>query len=364
MLGRTAVAVTVVLGLVAALVDAVPAVDRAAKCTIGSRPAPGGGALEWQPDRERQLVVRGWVGAPTVRVGNTLIATTSSRDLRRYGLAAFDLRTRRRLAFEPRLPPGNIPLALAASAATVYVVYGSDGAIGPKGVRAFNLRTGAALRGFRVTDFDEEGTVFSGIAYARSRVVLAGGPGTGPGGVLAAYNPTTGAEVWRTDPGWTPQGLVTDGARLFLGVPKLAADQHMVVAYDAGNGKPVPGWGVAIEDDFDTEAKGIAGPNVVVWKTSVARTHTFLYSRAVGKPVATPRTVAAGGDYLYGTGRTIVGLVKDRGQPAFSVYDASGKVIGTVCFRYVVLAQRDDRTLIAAEGVAGGDSRLLWLRRG
>jgi hypothetical protein len=339
MLGRTAVAVTVVLGLVAALVDAVPAVDRAAKCTIGSRPAPGGGALEWQPDRERQLVVRGWVGAPTVRVGNTLIATTSSRDLRRYGLAAFDLRTRRRLAFEPRLPPGNIPLALAASAATVYVVYGSDGAIGPKEVRAFNLRTGAALRGFRVTDFDEEGTVFSGIAYARNRVVLAGGSGTGPGGVLAAYNPTTGAEVWRTDPGWTPQGP-RHGRRAPL--PRRPQARRGS-AHGGGLRRRERQAGTRLgRDDRGRLRHGGEGNR-----------------RAERRRLED----IGGGEYLYGTGRTIVGLVMDRGQPAFGVYDARGKVIGTVCFRYVVLAQRDDRTLIAAEGVAGADTRLLWLIR-
>jgi hypothetical protein len=335
--------------------------QQATRCAVGSRILPGGGPLEWQPSGSA-LVLPGSATAPAVKAGNVLVLTTT-RDLRRYGLAAVDARTRRLLPFKVSLPAPNVPLALAASPTTVYVVYGPRGPAGPKAVRAYDLRSGKPRPAFRVAELDAEGTVFAGIAFARGRVVLAGRSGTGPGGILAAYDAASGKEIWRTDPGWAPQGLVTDGARLYVGVPKRAASERSAVAFDARTGKRVPGWGTRIRDDFDTEAKGIAGRNLVVWKTSAARTHTLLYSRAAGKPVSTPPAVKAGGEYLYGTSRAIVGLVRDRRQPAFGVYDARGKVIGTVCSRYVVLAQRDSRTLVAYESLPGNRTRLLWLTR-
>jgi hypothetical protein len=91
-------------------------------------------------------------------------------------------------------------------------------------------------------------------------------------------------------------------------------------------------------------------------------------TRADGSPTRPPRLPSNTVELLSGTGRTILGRIRvpTHTGPAIligAVFDPTGKLIGTVCSRYQVLAQRDDRHLVAVELLGQSSARIVELVR-
>jgi hypothetical protein len=338
--------------------DARPAPERIAASTR-SCPAgtPGAGRLEWKRSARAPLTARDGPSLPYLRAGNTLFLSgvTAIGGARRHGLAAMDVRTGKPLAFDPVLPARRFIAGLAASPTAVYVAHGAleDGPVGPKAIQAFDRRTGAPLAAFAPPDFlDGE---LSAMVFAAGSVVIAGAPSFGPGPTLGAYDAATGAPIWRDELGWMATSMVTDGSRLYVGV-RPEADQHLAVAFDAATGQPIADWGAALaKSKYESKVAGVDRLRVfVATADSRGRPKAIALSRAQGAQASLPRLPSNALELLSGTGRTILGRIRvpTHSGPLINigaVFDAKGKLIGTVCSLYQVLAQIDDRHLIATQ---------------
>jgi hypothetical protein len=326
-------------------------------CSVAGRASPGAGRLEWKRSARAPLTARDGPNLPYLRAGNTLFLSgvTAIGGARRHGLAAMDARTGKALAFDPVLPARRFIAGLAASATAVYVAHGAleDGSVGPKAIQAFDRRTGAPLAAFAPPDFlDGE---LSAMVFAAGRVVIAGGPSFGPGPTLGAYDAATGAPIWRDELGWTPTSMVTDGSRLYVGV-RPDADQHLAVAFDAATGQAIADWGASLaKSKYQSEVAGVDPSRVfVATADSRGRSKPIPLSRSQGAPSSLPRLPSNAVELLSGTGRTILGRIRvptHTGPPINigAVFDTKGKLVGTVCSFYQVLAQVDDRHLIATQ---------------
>ena len=375
---RVHIAVAAVAGAVAAAVA--PGSDRAdaraagaaaassRSCSVAGRASPGAGRLEWKRSARAALTTRDGPNLPYLRDGNTLFLSgvTAVDGARRHGLAAMDVRTGKPLAFDPVLPARRFIAGLAASPTAVYVAHGAleDGPVGPKEIQAFDRRTGALLAAFAPPDFlDGE---LSAMVFAAGHVVIAGAPPTGPGPTLGAYDATTGAPIWRDELGWTATSMVTDGSRLYLGV-RPDADQPLAVAFNAATGQPIADWGAALaKSRYESKVVGVDPSRVfVATADSRGRPKPIAVSRAQGAQASLPRLPSNALELLSGTGRTILGRIRmptHHGPPILigAVFDTKGKLVGTVCSFYQVLAQVDDRHLLAAQTLSDQRSQRIY----
>jgi hypothetical protein len=362
-------ALAATLALVAVAVSAAPA--RAA-CSIAGRPMPGAGRLEWKPSSRAPLRVRGPISLPYARTGDTLIVSgvTSINGQQRHGLAAIDMRRLRALPFDPVIPANRLFSGLAASPSAVYLAYGAfdDGNTGPKELKAFDLRTGAELPGFATPDFRDG--LMGGMAYANGRLFMAGAPPIGAGVNLGAYDPVTGAPIWRDQLDWSVHSLVTDGTRVFLGEDSETPDNRGVAAFDAATGAAIGGWGATLPSrSVRSTVLGLDPSRVFVFTGSRSRPELMVVAKSDGRRARLRRLPSNAVELLSGTGRTLLGRIRVQprgGGPRIligAVFDATGKLIGTVCSRYQVLAQVDDRHLVAFETVGQTGSRIVELVR-
>lgn len=363
-------ALAATLALVAVAVSAAPAAG--ASCSVAGRPMPGAGRLEWKPSGRAPLRVRGPISLPWARTGNTLIVSgISSIDGRlRHGLAAIDMRTVRALPFDPVIPANRLFSGLAASPSAVYLGFGTfdDGNTGPKELEAFDLRTSAELPAFNPPDFRDG--LLGGMAYANSRLIMAGAPPVGAGVNLGAYDPVTGAPMWRNQLDWSVHSLVTDGSRVFVGEDSETPHNRAVTAFDAATGAAIPGWGATLPARrVRSTVLGLDPARVFVFTGSRGRPGLLVVSKSDGRPARLRRLPSNAVELLSGTGRTLLGRIRVRprgGGPRIligAVFDSTGKLIGAVCSRYQVLAQVDDRHLLAYDTVGQRGNRIYQLVR-
>jgi hypothetical protein len=348
-------------GIVAVVVLAAAAPAAGAACSVAGRPMPGAGRLEWKPSGWGPVRTRGLPGIPVARTGSTLILSgvTSIDGRRRHGLAALNMRTGRVLPFDPVIPGNRFFVEMAASPTTVYVGVGTfdEGREGLKEIKAFDLRTGAPLPAFAPPDFGEG--LLGGMVLAGGRLIMAGGPPFGAGTNLGAYDPSTGAPVWRDQLDWSPRSLVTDGTRLFLGEEPPVPDSHGIKAFDAATGAAIPGWGATLPArTARTTVFGVDATHVFAFTGSRQRAEMLTVSQSDGRRVSLRRLPSNAVELREGTRRTIYGRIRVQprgGGPKLiigAVFDTTGKLIGTVCSRYQVLAQIDDRHLLATESLS------------
>jgi hypothetical protein len=356
--GLRALAALVVVGLL----GAAPATAATTSCRVpGRAPSPGSGPLEWQPDGRLSVMLPGFVGA-TARDGNTLYVA-AGRD--GNAISAIDLRRGRRLAFRAATPSGTQARQLAVSPTAVFAIAHSF-EDSTDAILAFDRRTGARLTAFNVTDFADGAVIYS-VNYVRGTVVLSGTPPLGDGTGLGAFDPATGAPVWRralSELGFEVRNVLTDGARLYTKAP-----DHLIAAFDVATGARVPGWGDAIRpgaypgsfsDVVGLDATRVYG---VTLKGESARfSHRVVVARSDGHPVSLPHLPAAAQALRSGTGRTILGNLRTRQTVIDAVFGPTGRLIGTVCSFYRVIAQRDDRRLIATRQTATS-TRIIELAR-
>jgi hypothetical protein len=297
--GLRAFVAVVVLGLV----WAAPATAAKSSCAVRGRPSPGAGKLEWKPDGRLSVALPGFVGA-TARDGNTLYVAAGSSG---NAISAIDLRTGRRLAFRAATPSGTQARHLAVSPTAVYAIsHRFDDST--DAILAFDRRTGARLAAFNVTDF-ADGVIYS-VTYVHGTVVLSGAPPVGDGTGLGAFDPATGAPVWRrtlSELGFEIRNVVTDGARLYVKEPT-----HLMAAFDAATGARIPDWGAAIRpgaypgsflDVVGLDATRVYG--VTVKGEASSFTHRVVVARSDGHPVSLPHLPAAALALRSGTSRTI-----------------------------------------------------------
>jgi hypothetical protein len=364
--------VRVLAGILALVAVAVCAAPAGAACSIAGRPMPGAGRLEWKPSARAPLRTRGGISLPWARTGNTLIVSgiTSIDGQRRHGLAAIDMRRLRALPFDPDIPANRLYSGLAASPSAVYLGFGTfeDGDTGPKELKAFDLRTGAELAGFAPPDFRDG--LLGGMAYANGRLLMAGAPPIGAGVNLGAYDPATGAPIWRDQLDWPVRSLVTDGARVFLGEDSETPDNRGVAAFDAATGAAIGGWGASLPSRrVRSTVLGLDPLRVFVFTGTRARAELLVVSKSDGRSVRLARLPSTAVELLSGTGRTILGRIRVQprgGGPRIligAVFDSTGRLIGTVCSRYQVLAQVDDRHLLAYDTVGQQANRIYELVR-
>ena len=185
--GLRALVALVVVGLV----WAAPAAAAKSFCGVRGRPSPGAGKLEWQPDGRLSVSLPGFVGV-TARDGNTLYVAAGSSG---NAISAIDLRTGRRLPFRAATPSGTQARHLAVSPTAVYAI-AHRFEDSTDAILAFDRRTGARLAGFNVADFGDGSVIYS-VTYVHGTVVLSGAPPLGDGTGLGAFDPATGAPVWR-----------------------------------------------------------------------------------------------------------------------------------------------------------------------
>jgi hypothetical protein len=341
---------------IAALTATAPAAGAA--CSVAGRSLPGAGRLEWKPTGWAPLRTRGLPGIPVARTGSTLIlsSVTSIDGRRRHGLAAVNMRTGRVLPFDPDIPSGRFFIEMAASPTTVYVGVGTfdEGREGLKEIKAFDLRTGAPLPAFAPPDFVDG--LLGGMVFAGGRLIMAGAPPFGAGTNLGAYDPTTGAPVWSDQLDWSPRSLVTDGTRLFVGEEPPVPDSHGIKAYEVATGAAIPGWGATLPArTARTTVFGVDATHVFAFTGSRQRAEMLTVSQSDGRRASLRRLPSNAVELREGTRRTIYGRIRVQprgGGPKLiigAVFDTTGKLIGTVCSRYQVLAQIDDRHLLASE---------------
>jgi hypothetical protein len=312
-------------------------------CSVRNLVFPGGGPLEWKPTGKFKHRIQGTIGIPVAVSGRTLIVTgvKSIAGKKRHGLAAIDMRTGRILPFDPVLPSSHFTTALAASASTVYVGHGPDSGSATE-IDAFRLSTGSPVPSFAPPDF-RTGLIES-IVYAGGSVVIGGAQDDSPV-TLGAYHPVTGAARWRQELPWKVREIVTDGSRLYIAIPPGSPGYRPIGAFDAKSGERVAGWGASLParqqqlflygvDATRVFGSYIHGPIVVKQKDG----------SAVKLPQLPPRSEPHGG-----IARTIVGRIKIRGIFVGAVFSPTGKLIGTACTTNTVLAQADDRHLIASQ---------------
>ena len=163
---------------------------------------------------------------------------------------------------------------------------------------------------------------------------------------------STGAPVWRralSEIGFEIRNVVTDGARLYVKEPT-----HLMAAFDAATGAPIPTWGAAIRPgDYPGSFMDVVGLDatrvygVTLKGEGASFSHRVVVSRSEGRPVSLPHLPAAA--LRSGTSRTILGQMRIRKTLIDAVFGPTGRLIGTVCSFYRVIAQRDDRRLIATK---------------
>jgi hypothetical protein len=199
---------------------------------------------------------------------------------------------------------------------------------------------------------------------------MAGAPPIGAGVNLGAYDPVTGAPIWRDQLDWPVHSLVADGSRVFLGEDSETPDNRGVTAFDAATGAAIGGWGATLPARrVRSTVLGLDPSRVFVFTGSRARPELLVVSKSDGRSVRLPRLPSNAVELLSGTGRTLLGRIRVRprgGGPRIligAVFDATGKTIGTVCSRYQVLAQVDDRHLLAYEAVGQTGNRIVVLVR-
>jgi hypothetical protein len=118
---------------------------------------------------------------------------------------------------------------------------------------------------------------------------------------------------------------------------------------------------------------GVAGPRVLAWSGEFfgegnVRGDPVVAARADGRPLRLAR-LPRGATPQYGTARTMVGQAAARGSRSSlrvfvpAVFDATGRLIGTVCANTSVVAQRDDRHLIALRSTGQTSAQLVELVR-
>jgi hypothetical protein len=360
------------IAILCILVSASAAAPAGAACSIAGRPMPGAGRLEWRPSGRAALRVRGPISLPYARTGGTLVVSgvTSIDGQRRHGLAAIDMRRLRALPFDPVIPGNRLFSGLAASPSAVFLAYGTfeDGDTGPKELKAFDLRAGAERPGFAPPDFRDG--LMGGMAYANGRLFMAGAPPIGAGVNLGAYDPATGAPIWRDQLDWSVHSLVTDGTRVFLGEESETPDNRGVAAFDAATGAAVGGWGATLPSrSVRSTVLGLDPSHVFVFTGTQARPELMVVSKSDGRRTRLRRLPSNAVELLSGTGRTLLGRIRVQprgGGPRIligAVFDKTGKLIGTVCSRYQVLALVDDRHLVAFETVGQTGNRIVELVR-
>jgi hypothetical protein len=336
-----------------------PAAAAGQSCSAGGRAMPGAGKLEWKRSSRPAIRTRGLPALPYVRTGDALLVNgvTAIGGKSRRRIAAIDVRTGRPLAFDAPIPATANVKTFGASPSAVYVVFESedqDGALHDE-IRGYDLVTGAPLPGFASPDF-QDGLIYA-IAYAAGKLVVAGAPAVGPGPTLGAYDPATGATIWRDETGWPIHSMVTDGTRLYVGVSEDAPEEHVLAAFDAASGQRIAGWGSSIPP---SQRRGMVvglDPSRVfggVVGAMPGKKPLLAVTRADGCPTRPPRLPSNTVELTSGTARTILGRIRvpTHSGPALiinAVFDTTGKLIGTVCSRYQVLAQRDDRHLVAVQ---------------
>jgi hypothetical protein len=339
---------TVVALVVLGLVSAAPAAAAESSCAVRGRPSPGAGKLEWKPDGRLSVALPGFVGA-TARDGNALYVAAGSSG---NAISAIDLRTGRRLAFRAATPSGTQARHLAVSPTALYAIsHRFDDSTDE--ILAFDRRRGARLAAFNVADFADGGVIYS-VTYVHGTVVLSGAPPLGDGTGLGAFDPATGAPVWRralSEIGFEIRNVVTDGARLYTKAP-----DHLMAAFDAATGAPIPDWGAAIRPgDYPGSFMDVVGLDatrvygVTLKGEGASFSHRVVVARSDGHPVSLPHLPAAALALRSGTSRTILGNMRTRKTVIDAVFGPTGRLIGTVCSFYRVIAQRDDRRLIATK---------------
>ena len=349
-----ALAVAVALAVALAVAVGTPAAEAAPTAV---RAAPGAGRLAWKPSQRPAVAVRGAPGSLIARAGNIVVIEGITRiaGKRRHGFAAIDLRTGRPTAFDPPVPSGQRMTAMTVSPTAMYLAYESfdEAPFGPKEIHAYDLRTGALLPAFDPPDF-RVGRL-GGMVYANGRVVMGGAPPVGAGITLGAYDPTTGAPVWRAPIGWPVRSLATDGSRVFAEVPVEEGPPHLVTAFSASDGSPIGGWGSTLTGRGYRAPIGGADADRVYSLSGrrVSDLHPFVLSTRDGRRVSFPRLPANASSLRPGAGSTLLGTlrVKAPGGPPLhidAVFERSGRLIGTVPSGYRVLAQRDARRLLVS----------------
>jgi hypothetical protein len=364
-----ALVATVVTLVVTAPTDA----QTSSSCSFRGRVQPGGGPLEWKPTGRRSPLLRGSPVLPHARTGNTLVLNgiTGVGGSRRRGLVAFDVRTLRPLPFNPPDLTRQRILAMAASPTTVYAGHQpfSDEEARIE-IQAFDLRTGALRPEFDPPDFREG--LLGDIEVVGGRVVIGGGPPFGPGIMLGAYDPATGARLWQSPVDWPVRSLATDGSRVFVEVDPEGSEgtpYHVVAAVNPADGQPIPGWGSALRQTrFRTKLNGADGARVYP-DFSLGPNLPEAVSTRDGRAVDLRLPSNAGG-LQGGPGGVILGQQSIRLSPGVraaigAVFGSTGRLIGTVCGRYQPLTMSDPRHIVAVETRAGqGErSRLVELAR-
>ena len=84
------------------------------------------------------------------------------------------------------------------------------------------------------------------MVYASGRIVITSAPATRPGPTLGAFDPVTGAALWRLDLPYSMGSMVTDGRQVFVGIRADDRVERLFEAFDAATGAPVPGWGASL----------------------------------------------------------------------------------------------------------------------
>ncbi len=242
---------------------------------------------------------------------------------------------------------------MAASASALYVASGPDGPTGPgKHVQAFDAGTGARLPSFQPPADLADG-LLSAMVYASGRIVITSAPATGPGPTLGAFDPVTGGALWRLSLPYSMGSMVTNGKQVFVGIRADDRVERLFEAFDAVTGAHVPGSGASLPgaraNSLGT-VTGVAGGRLL--GNAGPPLHFVSLSLAGGASLPVPR-LPKGATVSYGTSHTLVGTVpreRVHGIKLVNVpglFTSAGKLIGTTCLQFDVLAQRDDRRLIA-----------------
>jgi hypothetical protein len=340
-------------------------------------PLAGEGPLEWKPDGRMHLQVTGppaALGFPgqSARVGNVVITSGIYRigNAPRHGVAAFDLRTRKALPFNPDLPLSDSPEGaafqfLTASSSAVYVLYEDQS--GMK-LRAFDLATSRELPGFDSSAI--EGSDPVSLVYADGKLIVAGNGEPG----LAGYDARTGARIWaQSAPGGelgisSFNGMVTDGEHVYVGGPN-ESQLPAIAAFNVADGNEVPGWGASLPKGNGV-VYGLSGSKVFGGRGAAETFRRVIATAATGAPVTLPRLPKSTGELFSGTGRTIVGryFAPTHSQPAvvlvYGIFaDPSGRRLGTVSGMFTVFVQIDDRHLLADQDTSNGKHFIIELSR-
>jgi hypothetical protein len=360
-------AVAAAAAVVVAAAQPAGAGTSSSSCLRNGRTLVGGGPLEWKPTGRRSPLMSAGPALPYVHSGNTLLFTGITRigGSARRTVVAFNARTLRPLSFNPGVPQNHNVLAMTASPTTVYVAhrpFADEEA--PIQIQAFDLRTGALKPEFNPPDFRDG--LLGEMVYVAGRVIIGGAPPFGPGITLGGYDPATGARLWQSPIDWPVRSLQTDGSRVFVEVDNESEPPgfNIAAAVNPADGQPIPGWGSSLpKTRFRTTLVGADSARVYF---STGSGLPDAIAARDGRPVNLPQLPSKVG-LLGGPGGVILGrrsVRLSRGVNAAigSVFSSTGKLIGSVCGLYQVIAMTDARHIVAAEPV-GERARLIELVR-